>query len=449
MLRNTELSPGRWRNSAPISRERDGDDPLRGLIDRLRQFGFKVSPLCGTRNNVAGGVPMRLSVRNLLRSGSGSEKTINTILTLLGNHTPLTLSLTDLGRGEAAIDALQRCCELLQAQITQHNRSGEHIGICVHSHQLPLQAFQVISRSVTGNGPRYVLLDSLQMTQHSNPRVQAETERNWSILWRDRLASVPLLPAYGATVRTACPLLADEVAASVLPVSGLQVPVDSAWLPMSLPLPHFADDSGEVRWDQLLPALASGVELAEKVMDQLCWSQPGQRSDARLNRRLAMSITGLGDLVVRRGLDPENLATLRWLSAIVVRIRKSLWYRSGQLARNVGCLPALCSSDPSNDWEDSAQRENWRRHWRAALEKSAVRHRNMLILSPYSVLPSSSACSAGYTDLLPAVACADAWSFADVPEFTGWSLNEYKVFHRRAWAVIQGCETDSLIAAGV
>lgn len=449
MLQNTELSPGRWRNSAPVSQGRDGDDPLRPLLDRLRQFGFRVPPLCGNRNNVAGGVPMRLSVRNLLQSGSGSEQTINTILTLLRDHTPLTLSLTDLGRGEAAIDGLQRCCEILQAEIATHSRSDEHMGICVHSHQLPLQAFHVISRSVPGNGPRYVLLDNLQMTQHSNPRVQAETDQNWSVLWRDRLASAPLLPAYGDTVRTACPLLADEVAASVLPVSGLQVPVDSAWLPMSLPLLHFADDSGEIRWDQLLPALASGVELAEKIMDQLCWTQPGQRSDARLNRRLAMSITGLGDLVVRRGLDPENLTTLRWLSAIAVRIRKSLWYHSGQLARNLGCLPALCNSDPSSGWEDSAQRENWRRRWRVALEKSGVRHRNMLILSPYSVLPSSGACNAGYTDLLPVVACADAWSFADAPKFSGWSLHEYKVFHRRAWAVIQGCKTGSLVAAGV
>jgi len=419
MLQYTELSRRRWRNSAPVSQGRDGDDPLRPLLDRLRRFGFKVPPFCGTRNNVAGGVPTQLSVRDFLRSGSGSEQTIDTILALLGDHTPLTLSLTDLGRGEAAIDSLQRFCEFLQAQISKNNRSGEHMGICVYSHQLPLQAFQVISNAVPGNGPRYVLLDSLQMTQHSNPRVQAETDQNWSVLWRDRVASVPLLPAYGVTVRTACPLLADEVAASVLPVSGLQVPVDSAWLPMSLSLPHFADDSGEIRWDQLLPALAGGLELAEKIMDLLCWPQPAQRSDARLNRRLAMSITGLGDLVVRRGLDPENLTTLRWLSAIVERIREALWYLSGQLARNLGCLPALCSNDPSSDWEDSAQRENWRRRWRVALEKSAVRHRNMLVLSPYSVLSSSGACSAGHTDLLPVVAFADAWSFADVPEFSG------------------------------
>ncbi len=449
MPQDTDISPGQWRDDAPVSQGREGDDSLRPLIDRLRQLGFEVPPLCGTHNNVAGGIPMRVSVSTVLRSATASGIAINAILTLLRDHIPLTLSLTDLGREDAAIHALQHFCEFLQAEMVNDNRCGELLGFCVQSHQLPLQAFQEITKSVPGNGPRYVLLDSLQMTPHSNPRVQSGTDHNWSFLWRNRMASVPLKPAYGATVRTACPLLADEVTASILPVAGTQVPVDSAWLPLSLPLIHFANDSGEIRWDQLLPALASGVELAEKIMDQLCWSHPGQRSDARQNRRLAISITGLGDLVVRRGLDPENLATLRWLSAIVERIRKALWYRSGQMARNLGCLPALYNSDPSNGLEDSAQRENWRRRWRVALEKSAVRHRNMLILSPYSVLPSSGACSAGYTDLLPVVACADAWCFAGVPEFSGWSLNEYKVFHRRAWAVIQGCKTGSLVAAGV
>ncbi len=448
MPQDTDISPGRWRDDAPVSQDRDGDDSLRPLTDRLRQLGFQVSPLCGTHNNVAGGIPMRVSVRNLLRSGTGSGIAINAILTPLRDHIPLTLSLTDLGRDDAAIHALQRFCEFLQAEIVNDNRCGEHLGICVHSHQLPLQAFQVITKSVPGNGPRYVLLDSLQMTPHSNPRVQSGTDQNWSFLWRNRMASVPLKPAYGATVRTACPLLADEVTASILPVAGTQVPVDSAWLPLSLPLIHFANDSGEIRWDQLLPALASGVELAEKIMDQLCWSQPGQRSDAHLNRRLAMSITGLGDLAARRGLDPENLATLTWLSAIVARIRKTLWHRSGQLARNAGCLPALCGIDPSSGWDDSVHRENWRRRWRVALEESAVRHRNMLIISPYSVLPTTT-CSAGYMDLLPVLAYADAWSFADVPEFRDWNLDQYKAFHRRAWAVIQVRKTDTPVAARV
>ena len=449
MPQNTDISPGQWRSSTSVSQEQTGKDLPHALIERLVQLGFNVPPLCGSQNNVAGGVPMRLAVSKLLRSGTTSDIVIHDVLTSLKDRTPLTLLLTDLGSEDTAISSLQRFCEFLQAEISKNKLCSDFLGIGMHSHQLPLPAFQVITKSVLGNGPRYVLLDSLQMTQHRNPLVQSETDRNWSFLWRNRMSPAALIPAYGATVRTACPLLADEVTASVLPVSGLQVPLDSAWFPLRLPLPHFADGSGEVRWEQLLPALASGVELAETIVDQLCWPQAGQRADAHLNRRLALSLTGLGDLVLRRGCDPQDLASLRWLSAIVARIRRTLWHRSGMLAQSHGCLPALCSSDPSSGWDDNVRRENWRRHWRTAIEKSAVRHRNMLVLSPYCVLPSTSTRSGGYTDLLPVVAHADAWSFADVPDIGGWDLNEYKIFHRRAWAVIQGQKTEPFVAAGV
>ncbi len=449
MQRNTDMSAGRRDYAAPAGRGRSSNTALRALLDRLQHLGFEVPPLYGSRNNVAGGVPLRLAVAKLLQETAGSETAIKAIRALLREDTPFTLSLTELGSGDAAIDAMQRFCEFLQVEIANSGRNGQHVGICVQSRQLPLQAFQLITNSVPGAGPRYVLLDSSQMTAHGDQRLQSKTDNNWSFLWRNRLAPAPLKPAYGAMVRTACPLLVDEVAASILPVYGIQVPADSAWLPLSLALPRFADDAGEIRWDQLFQALTSGVELVDKTMDSLHWSQAGQQSDARLNRRLAISVTGLGDLVLRRGLNPQDLDALRWLSAIIIRIRKKLWHHSGALARKHGCLPALCRSDPSSDWDDGAHRETWRHHWRVALEKSAVRHRNMLVLSPYSVLPSADYCDAAYTDLLPAIACADAWSFADVPRARSWNLSEYKTFHRRAWAVIQGRKTGTFVAAGV
>lgn len=449
MQRNTEKSPGRRDHVAPVDQGRSSDSSLPTLVDRLQQLGFEVPPLYGARNHVAGGVPLRLAIRKLLQSAAGSESAIKVIRTLLGEDTPFTLSLSELGAGDTAIHALQRFCDLLQAEIASSGRTGDHVGICMQSGQLPLQAFQLITNSVPGSGPRYVLLDSTQMTATANRRPAPQTDKNWDFLWRNRLAPVPLRPAYGGTIRTACPLLADELAASILPVCGIQVPADSAWFPLSLALPRFTDDAGEISWDRLLRTLTCGVELVDRFIDRLHWSQAGQRSDARLNRRLAISVTGLGDLVLLRGLDPQDLDALRWLSAIVMRIRKKLWHHSGQMARNYGCLPALCRSDPSKGWDDSAHRESWRHHWRIALEKSAVRHRNMLVLSPYSVLPSDGTCDAAYTDLLPAIACADAWSFADVPQAGNWNLSEYKTFHRRAWAVIQGRKTGTFVAAGV
>ena len=445
MLQENNMPARQLAGREPASPENTASDPGPALIAQLTRLGFDVPAFCGTRHDIAGGIPMRISVREVLHSEADAGGVLNESRSLLEARMPLTLSLTDLGQGDEAICNLQRLCERLRATVGRQESAGEvvgddvfnNLGLCIYSHQVPLESFQVLSRSIPGDGLRYVLLDSLQMTRHCDPLVRAETDGIWSLLWRQRQALSPILPAYGAIVRSGCPLLADEVAASVLPVSGVQVPQNSAWLPMQLSLPKFAGDTGEIMWDRLLPALAGGVELAEALLDRLHWLQAGQCADARLNRRLALSISGLGELVERRGCDPRDFASLKWLSTVVARIRRTLWHRSGRIARSNGCLPSICDNDPSRAWPDDMRRDDWHRHWQAALEKSAVRHRNILVLSPYSVLPAGAACSVEYTDLLPVIACADAWSFADAPPFVKWSLQDFKTFHRRAWAVIQ------------
>jgi len=448
MLQKANNTQERWRGEEPVSREQAAEPSLRGLIDRLTGLGFDLPAFCGQRNDVAGGVPLQLSARDL-SGGKASAGAIDTVLDLLQQRVPLTLSLVNLGRDEAAMRKLQRFCETLQAAIASRHLPGDYVGLCMSSQQLPLAAFQVLARTVRGNGPRYVLLERPQMTQQRSSAVRMDADRTWSFLWQQRLAPQRLIAAYGATVRTACPLLADEVATSVLPLSGALVPPDSAWLPLHLSLPAFASASGQVRWERLLPVLAEGVALAEVVLDMLQWPQSVQRADAYMNRRLALSIDGLGELLMRHGSDPRDLASLTWLCDILARIRRTLWHRSGQLARSNGCLGALCDADPASGWIDHARRDDWRRRWRSAVEKSGVRHRNILVLSPYSVLPAGASANDGYADLLPVIAYADSWSFCGAPDFRDWSLNDYTAFHRRAWAVIAQPKTASVIAAGV
>lgn len=444
MLQKAHKTPAGRRSGERSGQQQTGVDLLPALIDRLTQLGFDVSPLFGRRKNIAGGVPLRLSVHEIQQSGHACNGVTSDILTLLKDRTPLMLSLTDLGQNEEAVHNLRRLCEYLQVVVSTHGNCGGTLGMCMSAHRLPLPAFQLLADPICGDGPRYLLLDSRQMTQQHDRDLQTEADRAWSFLWRSRLARAPLLPAYGANVRTACPLLADEAASSILPVAGVQVPPDTAWLPFNLSLPAFAGASGDIRWGQLLPALADGIELAESIFELLRWPQPGQHADAHLNRRLAVSITGLGDLVARCGRNPREFTSLKWLSDVIARIRKTLWHRSGILAKNNGCLPALHDSDPTSAWNDDPRRDDWRRRWQAALEISAVRHRNMLVLSPYSVLPSGISAGGGYTDLLPVIAYADAWSFADAPDFRDWNEPDYVGFHRRAWAVMQQPKTEPL-----
>jgi hypothetical protein len=96
-----------------------------------------------------------------------------------------------------------------------------------------------------------------------------------------------------------------------------------------------------------------------------------------------------------------------------------------------------------------ARRNDWHRRWRRALANSAVRHRNLLVLSPYSVLPAADHSVIDLIDLLPALHHADAFSFANPRSDGCRNADEFATFHRRAFAVMQRRNAASLIAAGV
>ena len=70
----------------------------------------------------------------------------------------------------------------------------------------------------------------------------------------------------------------------------------------------------------------------------------------------------------------DNRPIFEWLD--VIR-RKGIVY--------VG-LDAL--TDPSRSLPDCSPREDWQRHWRAAVEASLVPHRNLLVMSPWSLFRS-------------------------------------------------------------
>jgi hypothetical protein len=424
-------------------------NPCNALFHALRQLGFEPQThYCGNQITTAG-IPYLLPVMRVLSSPSDSGRLLRALSDLVRQQVPLTLALTDLGSGDTALQSMQNLCESLRSGLSGYGLSAEGIGLCLHSHQMPLQAFSVIANSVLGNGPRYVFLDSLQMTRHCNPTVQAETDANWLFLWRQRKSPAAVLPAYGGMVRSACPLLSEEVAASVLPVAGVQVPASTAWLPIEIPLTNFTDSVGHMDWPRLVPALTEAVRIAEQVHDHLAWPFPRQQADAHLHRRLAFSLTGLGDLVLRRAWCPANIDSLNWLSGIVQRIRRELYAASALLTQKTGPLPAFARADPSIGLSAGPQRDVWRSRWRTAVREAAVRHRNMLVLSPYSILPAEPDCKPEFMDLLPVIRHADAWSFAAVAGFTDWSIVDYQRFHRRAWAVIQGHNARGVIAAGV
>ena len=424
----------------PQAAEREEARTLQDYSGELLSYGARPYLLSGYKTGLAstaGGVPLRISVAGLVQSTVPKDSLVMRLAMLLEQGVPVTLSLCNLGVGDEAIRNFEMFCECLSRRLPENERHSESIGLCIQSHQIPLQAYLVLSTSLLGNGPRYVNLDSLQMRDNGRPDVQRETDNNWSFLWRQAQSDLPLIPTYGSSVRAPCPLLSDESAGSVLPVLGVRVPADSAWLPIELRLTDFSDGYGNVNESDLREAATACVDIGERILDRLSWPLPRHDWDAVNNRRLAVHLSGLGDLVAERKSDPRDWRTLQRLDRIVGGVHATLWERSRTLARGGGVLPAIHLDDPSTSWTCPEHRNAWQSRWQSALQEHAVRHRNILAISPYSVLPRETSGAVDFTDLLPVLGHADAFAFADPPDLSSWNINEFSAFHRRAWAIIQ------------
>lgn len=424
-------------------------DIAKGLVAAMREHGLLTTLIEGSAGITAGGTDLQVWPRELERSEMATAHFMRRLEAFVRDGLPVTLSIRELGPDDAGIELLENLCLSIRRYLGADKTLLSRIGLSLHSHQVPLQAYLLISRTLLGDGPRYVIMDSLQMQFHKQARVQEETERNWLFLWRQRDLNSAVMPAYGAGVRTGCPLLGDEAAEAILPLHGVQVPVGSAWLPVGLHLPSFADSGGQIAWPELRSALEACVDLGDQMLDVLSWAAPCQRSDAWLNRRLAIVVTGIGELVQSRGNDPACLNCLQWVDQIIARVRQTLWDRSHVIAGQTGLLPALARSDPSGGLCDHSHRQDWQRRWRLALASSAVRHRNLLVMSPYSVLPTDGENTAAFADLLPVLSHADAYAFAGQAAPGNWNIKDFRGFHTRAWAVMQRRNACSLVAARV
>ena len=410
---------------------------LHGIEPKIRVFPWGAS---------AGGIALRIRVRELIAAPDQLNDWRCDIRRILESGVRLTLSLDDLGLDDKSIDCLQQFCLQVQEALPDGGLPKQQLGLCVAASDIALPGFQVISSALLGRGPRYVAVNRAYMDTGTTSR---DISADWRALFNPRVGLVPLWPVYAAGIRTRCPLLNNEATDALLPGAGIAVPAGTAWLPMELDISRFADATGILHREALAQALDACVELGDRLFSLLSWPEERQQADARLNRRLAVMLTGLGDLVLMRKQDPADLDCLRELDRMVAYIHDTLWQKSKQLAEDCGPLPALDQQNPAGRWSDESHNQDWRRRWQQAMCSAQVRHRNLLVMSPYSVLPRYGPAHRDYVDLLPLIAHADALSFASPPPCPGWTANAFMTFHRRAWAVTQRRNAASFIAAGV
>ena len=269
------------------------------------------------------------------------------------------------------------------------------------------------------------------------PRSRDELSQIWQRLWELRRV-VPVTATLPVVVSSACALLPEEPATTVSAPGLLPVPADSAWVHGDLDLAAFARADGELDLGALEQALHACVSSGEAGHDRATWGSDRLASDSRLNRRLAIRVRGWGDVLRRRGADPGALQTLREVEQLADWINSMLRDASRQLAREHGHCPSLdATSARVLDFGSEMQAR-----WRRAIGASALRHRNLLTLSPWDLFPSGEPADLRYADLLPLLTRANSVCFRRNVDIDHWNINEFRGFHERLAAILR-CKNDA------
>lgn len=262
-----------------------------------------------------------------------------------------------------------------------------------------------------------------------SPQQSAEV---WQHLWAMRNFA-PVSAMLPAAVSSPCPLLPDEAAGGVLMASLTAIPSDSAWVPLEVNLCSYMGDDGALRLSLLDAALCAAVAKGEQGHDTMRWSGAARDQDSKLNRRLAIFVRGWGDVAARRRLDPESWETLREMQQLANHVSTVLAAASRAMADRHGYCPAL---DVAGAQVLQHGREMHAR-WRRAIGENAVRHRNLLTMSPWDVFPRGEPADFRYTNLLPLLKCANSVSFRRDVDIEPWNIKEFKGFHERISAILR------------
>lgn len=221
--------------------------------------------------------------------------------------------------------------------------------------------------------------------------------------WRElvtlshRLPGMIPVPESGSRPLTA--LHSAETGQAVLPRMLLDVRSASAWLCLELDARQLGAPAS------LRRIVGDCLRLADNLIDAVRWPLPELRLDALLNRRVALSVGHLGDAMLAAGWHPRAAGTYARLQRWLGFLRGCFVHESVQLAVRRGPFPSLCAAELMEVLAPRYGLGNARR----LLRNRLLRHRHLLALSPFSLLPAAAGSSAAHwVDLIPAIACADS-----------------------------------------
>ena len=385
------------------------------------------------------GVSLCAAAGRLAEPGPGALRLHGQLVELARAGTPVALRLFGLAGPDAA-HLFYAACQGLRNACSRSGIDPRTLELTLDAGAMPLLAAWNVRRAVLGDGVLNLMFDAAWIrkvppTDHSNA------------FWEElgQLRSAPVRTTFWPNVRSACSLLAPEAGVGIIPGYGLQAPEQSAWVRADVNLTTFADSDGYVDMNALTKAVGRVMDEADSIYETASWPTSKMRHDAWYNRRLAIVPSGIGDLAKLRGLDPERHESLAEMRCLLAGLRLAVEAQSRIRAGRHERLPSIAASNPCLHLPDGARESCWQRQWHAALERHALGHRNLLVLSPWSLFPTGNA-DFRYANFLPLLVQADACEFQRHVSLDSWTVPQLKVFHCRAWALNNAGLSTTVIA---
>lgn len=199
-------------------------------------------------------------------------------------------------------------------------------------------------------------------------------------------------------------LHASERATTVMPRGLFEAPSDTAWLMLRLDATRLGPPA------LLRRQLADCLRLADNLIDATVWPRPALHVDALLNRRVAVHVDRVGEWLCRRNLAPDDSQAFVQLRRRLQFVRHCFAHASMLLARRRGPFPQLGAAELIAELAPHYGLGNAER----LVRNRCLRHRHILALSPFSILPADidHTNERVWLDLLPAIGCADIISMA-------------------------------------
>lgn len=235
--------------------------------------------------------------------------------------------------------------------------------------------------------------------------------------------------------RPASPLAQDEVTECISPLLGQAVPSECGQMIVELDISHFVDEKGHLKTRLLRTVLEHGLRLADNLIDVVRWPLASACRDAYAYRRVAMSMTGIGEAAVKMRLDVMQFASLERLHQVCTFVSESLYRYSVALAREREPFPGLGTKDlfalvPKRQLE---------RELTAKIDAQGTRNSQILAMAPFAVIPRH--CRKrdirGYSNLLPLLKFSHTLGFRKPQSLAQMDPEDLELFLRLSWAYSQ------------